>query len=652
MTGSLRRLRSPLLSLLLVFGGAFQLAAQSINSGSPAHPFPQNATYPFGIKPNHKTAAQFQADVQNLYNNWYSNAVTAGGTTRNAGVSTCTGCLRVYRGTNSNDTVSEGIGYGMLIAAMMGDKTLFDGLYKYALQYIPDNKGDYMMDWHIASSGAVSETNAASDADFDMAQALLIAEQQWGDGTGINYRTEFQKFCNTIYAFEIAGTSDYHIKPGDNWDTTWYPDYCSPAWFKCWASATNNVNHNWQNVINWVYQSYDKTLLTAYPLGYKPDSTTTGMAANGTNMSYEGSRYPLRIGIDDLWNGDPFPTAKEGPLDNLQPMVANMTSNYNSQGAAYFKDNFAITSGASSGNVNSLYPGPVLVAAMADGTNQAFTNAMYDLTTTRYAIGGFKYFQDTLGLMGILVGTGNFPNLACGAPVGSPTNTPTVGAPTATFTPSRTPTRSPTPTPTLTPTPTRTPTHTSTPSFTPTPTSTFTTTWTPPPSATDTFTPTLTLTPTLTATPTLTWTPPPGATATSTPTATWSWTPSATPTATTTKTPTISPTPGSPTPTPVPGHPSSAVSTPIPWPNPVSTGDQVQIHFTLGQGAPGITFRLYTVAYRRVVVQEYRRIFMPGTYDLPLDLTDLKGQPLANGCYLLVLDTGITQVKGRLVLAR
>ena len=668
MTGSLRRLRFVPLAFLLVFGGSFRVAAQSINSGSPAHPFPQNAAYPFGIKPNHKTTAQFQSDVQNLYNNWYSNAVTAGGTTRNAGVSTCAGCLRVFRGTNSNDTVSEGIGYGMLIAAMMGDKTLFDGLYKYALQYIPDTIGHYVMDWNINQNGGVIGTNGATDADFDMAQALLIAEQQWGNGTGINYRGEFQKFCNTIWAFEISNTTDYHIKPGDNWDTTWYPDYASPAWFKCWSSATNNANHNWPNAINWVYQTYDKALLNAYPLGFKPDSTNTSMGANGTNMSYEGSRYPLRTGIDELWNGDPFPTAKEGPLDNLQPMVANMIGNYNSQGAGYFKDNFVITSGASSGNVNSLYPGPVLVAAMADGTNQAFTNALYDLTTTRYAIGGFKYFQDTLGLMGILVGSGNFPNLACGVPAGSPTLTPTLAPNTATFTPSRTPTRTPSSTPSFTLTPTRSATATPSPSattsrtptasltptgtasgtnsFTPTPTRTPTSTWTPPPTSTKTFTPS----PTGTFTPS--WTPPPGATATYTPTPTWSWTPSATPTATDTRTPTMSPTPGSPTVTPVPGQASSAVSTPIAWPNPVSTGDLVQIHFTLGQGAPEITLRLYTVAYRRVVVQEFRRAFAPGTYDLPLDLRDLKGRPLADGCYLLVLDTGITQATGRLVLAR
>ena len=39
------------------------------------------------------------------------------------------GPTRVVRPENGNDTVSEGIGYGMLLSVYMGDKTLFDALY-------------------------------------------------------------------------------------------------------------------------------------------------------------------------------------------------------------------------------------------------------------------------------------------------------------------------------------------------------------------------------------------------------------------------------------------------------------------------------------------------------------------------------------------
>ena len=55
------------LAFVLFLATAPVLAGPSINSGSPAYPFPQNATYPYGIKPNHKTAAAFETDVRTMY---------------------------------------------------------------------------------------------------------------------------------------------------------------------------------------------------------------------------------------------------------------------------------------------------------------------------------------------------------------------------------------------------------------------------------------------------------------------------------------------------------------------------------------------------------------------------------------------------------
>ena len=53
-----------------------------------------------------------------MYNQWKSTFVTGTGTS-----------TKVIRPENGNDTVSEGIGYGMLIAVYVGDQRLFDGLW-------------------------------------------------------------------------------------------------------------------------------------------------------------------------------------------------------------------------------------------------------------------------------------------------------------------------------------------------------------------------------------------------------------------------------------------------------------------------------------------------------------------------------------------
>ena len=108
--------------------------------------FPHNATYPHGFMATGLPSTAASNGVSATYLNWYSHAVINTGVTR-SGFPTCTGCARVYRNTNGNDTVSEGIGYGMLIAVMMDDKTLFDSLYKYAYQWMPDSSNNMVMDW-------------------------------------------------------------------------------------------------------------------------------------------------------------------------------------------------------------------------------------------------------------------------------------------------------------------------------------------------------------------------------------------------------------------------------------------------------------------------------------------------------------------------
>ena len=92
------------------------------------------------------TAADASAAAQTAYNSWKSTFVSSSGAP--------SGALRVVDpqslncgGTNvTNGTVSEGIGYGMLAAVYMADKTTFDGLLAYMNAHL-DSKG--LMNWCI-----------------------------------------------------------------------------------------------------------------------------------------------------------------------------------------------------------------------------------------------------------------------------------------------------------------------------------------------------------------------------------------------------------------------------------------------------------------------------------------------------------------------
>ena len=142
-------------------------------------PFPQNrhmsrCTYPTSYR---------NSDVVAAYQQFKTDTVVAAD-------SVCAGCKRVQRLASDpqsaclplNSTVSEGIAYGMLIAVYMDDQPVFDGLWKYSQKFL-DARG--LMDWAVTAVGAAGSSaagclGAASDADEDMAFALVMADKQWG----------------------------------------------------------------------------------------------------------------------------------------------------------------------------------------------------------------------------------------------------------------------------------------------------------------------------------------------------------------------------------------------------------------------------------------------------------------------------------------
>ena len=52
------------------------------------------------------------------------------------------GSMRVQRPSDGNDTVSEGISYGMLFAVYMNDKTTFDAVWKYEQKHLNYARAD------------------------------------------------------------------------------------------------------------------------------------------------------------------------------------------------------------------------------------------------------------------------------------------------------------------------------------------------------------------------------------------------------------------------------------------------------------------------------------------------------------------------------
>jgi len=364
-------------------------------------------------------------DVMAAYTKWKADLVVAdagaGGFQRVQRTSTGTFPDGVSAATPANSTVSEGIGYGMLIAVYMGDRTLFDNLWKYSQLHLDSNG---LMNWSIAADGKTTsgQSGGATDADEDIAWALAMADKQWGSSGGLNYlnlaKTQIAAIWNhEIYDSKLAG-------PGDSWGpTNLYNNinisYFAPAYYRLFKQLDSG--HAWEAVTQTVYDTIANTLISANKNttnGLVPGwSTSTGgsSSAGPFNYQYDACRTPFRIGIDWCLEGGPAAGAATAlnPA-RAQAYVALTSSFFSGVGAANIVDGYNLdgTPMSSANPVtkaqSAAFIGPAGVGAMSSATYQSFLNASYNLVKTNTLLVGGAYYEECWTVMSLLMMTGNF----------------------------------------------------------------------------------------------------------------------------------------------------------------------------------------------------------------------------------------------------
>jgi endo-1,4-beta-D-glucanase Y len=330
------------------------------------------------------TAAGASASAMSAYNSWKNSYVTPA-------VATATNPptpQRVRRPGNGDDTVSEGIGYGMLAAAYVGDRVTFDGLWAYAKSHF-DAKG--LMNWQIGSSGAVVSAGSATDGDEDMAWALLMASNQWSSAT---YLADAKAVIGAMYTNSIAG--DGMLRPGDNWGASspaTFPDYFSPAYFRVFAAATNNPN--WGGII--LDRNYAILASVSGTNGLVPDEITNITTSQNSNTyGYDACRTPWRIGMDYCFNGE---TRAKTYLDKVGPFFTNI-------GAANIGDGYSLSGSQTSGNKSMAFIGPAGIAGMAG--YQSLLDGAFNFGVANTSN---DYFKDSLRVVTMFMMSGNFVDL-------------------------------------------------------------------------------------------------------------------------------------------------------------------------------------------------------------------------------------------------
>jgi len=361
--------------------------------------YPQNSVgakypYPQGHAAAHCNFPAYDTDkVAAAYSNWKAKFVSGG---------------RVIRPENGSDTVSEGIAYGMLIGVYMNDKPMFDALWSYA-QSKRGNNG--FMDWHIDANGGKIGGGGATDADEDMAYALLMASAQWGG----DYKASAVTLINAIWDKEVEGGSNV-LKPGDNFggSSQTNPSYFAPSYYRAFAKAT--PAHDWNAVVE---SSYKILAGASGANGLVPNwvnSSGSGVSgpgndSNGPYYGYDACRTPFRIALDYCENGEP--RAKT----YLDKLVAFMDKTGGARLAA-LKDGYTSDGANPPGALGDYgagmaFFGPVGVAALG-GQDKVATGVYLSLviTTGNPTASSFTYYHDSWGVLSILAMSGNFWNMA------------------------------------------------------------------------------------------------------------------------------------------------------------------------------------------------------------------------------------------------
>lgn len=371
---------------LLIF-----LSSQSygqINTPTPTIPFGTNTSYAYGILPSNRS----NTHAQNAYNSWKTNFVRECGTQR-----------RVLF-DDGTTTVSEGIAYGMLLAAYAGDKALFDGLWEYYEAHSVNN----LMHWKIGGCTGVTQTGPATDADIDAAWALLIAEHQWPTiNTPYDYSAEATAIITSIGVREIQRVQDpgpYQTNNGAGWgfaNTCRNPSYQAPAYYRQFAQHVPSQATLWNNAVTASYTLLNANVNTTTGLVSNwSDNTGTANNCNGPNeYGYDACRNPWRMSMDVIWNG----------ITTTQTNFCNKIANYvQGVGAGNVKGP------VSQAGANGQWHNPVFVSTYAAGivgassSYQTIMNSMYTETNNVTESGAASYFGMTLRCVSLFMMTGNF----------------------------------------------------------------------------------------------------------------------------------------------------------------------------------------------------------------------------------------------------
>jgi endo-1,4-beta-D-glucanase Y len=337
------------------------------------------------------------------------------------------GDARVRYPETDNDTRSEGVGYGMVIAAYMGDQETFDGLWRYYQRTSTNG----LMNWRrngCDGNGGGADNGSAADADIDAALAVIVAERQF---PGNGYAAEAGEILGAIRGQLFDGGCQGVLLAGNQFAQCdcINPSYIPPAYYVAYGSVEQQAFWDQARDASYDYFNAARNPQTGLvPAWSRSDGNTQlgcspQVAGGGQTFEYQAdaARTPWRVATDYQWTGD----------TRAQDFLQSIGGFASSQQPMRIRDRYTLQGQPANGNElsshelgrNTYVMGGFATAMVATSQEQLddFTAAWISVYKGGDNFGGtFRAFNNSLALLYGLVVTGTMWNPTGADPVAMP----------------------------------------------------------------------------------------------------------------------------------------------------------------------------------------------------------------------------------------
>lgn len=280
------------------------------------HPFPQaGITRTHGVRPSVFTQAELNAHAQQAFKEWVEHWITD---------SDCPpGAVRPHLGPGPNllyytepyGTISEFVGWGMLLTVMMdNDQNRTKGLFNSLDAYRKAELNEYglmMSTINYHKPMDAWNRDAATEADENMAMGLVLAHYQWGSDGAVNYLAEAKQLINDI-SKHLVERPAFALKPAVTWggsgavDPCYYDSIYYPLWYNLTGDSTwTKLDEQYRTLTAYFIKKYGTGLMPEWCTvdGTESVAGGNGLRADSYFYGWDAHQISTKWAIHYAWYG-------------------------------------------------------------------------------------------------------------------------------------------------------------------------------------------------------------------------------------------------------------------------------------------------------------------------------------------------------------